>query len=195
MTSRPISAEQTEPRAAERKRRRGAAARFAIAGLAVVGIGGALTAAAWVVNAEITAPVSVADFELQGAVGAEPTGEAGWTTSDGSGELLLQIPAGHFADLHPAAGVVEVPVWLRNNGSANMLLGVAEPGAIWEGHSSLTVDVDLDEFVLAPDTHQRIVISFDPAGIPVELQGNDAGVVRVVVTGVPTAEPATHPAA
>ncbi|GGO67488.1 hypothetical protein GCM10010910_29380 [Microbacterium nanhaiense] len=89
---------------------------FALAALAVGGIGAAITSAAWTDNAFFSAPAGAATFNLQGSLDGTT-----WSESDDPGSVELVVPASALADLLPGE-TRTVDLWVRNEGSVNAAL-------------------------------------------------------------------------
>jgi hypothetical protein len=111
------------PQAPSSRRRK--ITKFALAGVAVVGVGAALTSAAWSDNVWFRADASAADFELQGQ---DQFG--GWFDADESG-LAIQLPASAFDEIGPGVGE-SYTVTVRNNGDLPIYL--QPPAAVTSGN-------------------------------------------------------------
>src|SRR5690349_18019074 len=112
----------------ERKRKRAAITKYSLAGAALLGIGAAVTSAAWTNDAWFSADANavnpVTAINLQGAFN-----DADWLTQPASGAFAaaddssaaVQIPAAVFADL-TAGDSVTVPVWIKNAGTSDLVI-------------------------------------------------------------------------
>ncbi len=101
------------------KKRRGArrpVIAFALATLAVGGMGAALTSAAWTDNVFFAAQADGASFNLQGSLDGTT-----WLESNNSGAIELVVPASQFANLLPGDSR-SVTLHVRNQGSVNAAL-------------------------------------------------------------------------
>ncbi len=110
------SIESARPSAGTRNRRRAVAgyARFALAGVALLGIGAAATSAAWSDNAWFTANATVATVELQASL----TGASGdYTEADSAPGVT--IPFG----LVNSGADVSTTIYLRNAGTVPVTVG------------------------------------------------------------------------
>jgi len=118
-------------RTPDRKRRR-KIAKFALAGVAVLGVGGALTSAAWTDDVFFAADATSGAFDLQGSLDG-----TNWFDVDGVDDTAttpIQIPATAFENLAPN-DVRDVTLHLRNAGSVPITLGapvVTETGALFD---------------------------------------------------------------
>ena len=89
---------------------------FALATLAVGGMGAALTSAAWTDNVFFAAQADAASFNLQGSLDG-----TNWLESNNSGAIELVVPASQFANLLPGDSR-SVTLHVRNQGSVNAAL-------------------------------------------------------------------------
>ena len=118
-------------RTPDTKRRR-KIAKFALAGVAVLGVGAALTSAAWTDDVFFAADATSGTFDLQGSLDG-----TNWFDVDGGVDTAttpIQIPAATFENLAPN-DVRVVTLHLRNDGSVPIILGapvVTENGALFD---------------------------------------------------------------
>ncbi|MCS0500705.1 hypothetical protein [Protaetiibacter mangrovi] len=108
--------EEIVEEAARRRRRIGLAARLSLASIAVVGIGAAITIAAWTDDVYFGATATSSSFDLQGRVGAgdwEDIGIPGETTE--TAPIELDVDA---VELSPGVDV-DLPFELCNVGTAD----------------------------------------------------------------------------
>jgi hypothetical protein len=99
-----------------RRTKRRPVAAFALAALAVGGVGAAITSAAWTDNAFFAAPATAATFDLQGSL----DGKA-WSDSANPDAVELVVPADKLANLLPGQ-TRTIDLWVRNQGSVNAAL-------------------------------------------------------------------------
>lgn len=136
MTTQPTP-DTTDVRDADRQRTRSAVAKYSLAGVALLGIGAALTSAAWTDDAWFSADANAVDpataIDLRGAyVGTDGTPtDADFTTADEdprgtSASDFVEIPAEVFANL-TAGDSVTVPVWIKNAGTSDLVITAATP--------------------------------------------------------------------
>ncbi len=112
----------------ERKHKRAAITKYSLAGAALLGIGAAVTSAAWTNDAWFSADASAVDpataINLQGAFNAttptEQPAAGAFVAADTSG-AAVQIPASVFANL-TAGDEITVPVWIKNAGTADLTI-------------------------------------------------------------------------
>jgi len=113
------------------KRRRRTIAKFALAGVAVLGVGAALTSAAWTDDVFFAADATSGTFDLQGSL--DGTNWFDVATVDDTATTPIQIPATAFANLAPNDSRV-VTLHLQNAGSVPITLGapvVTENGPLF----------------------------------------------------------------
>jgi hypothetical protein len=139
--------------------RRRKVTKFALAGVAVLGVGAALTSAAWSDNVWFGGNTDAADFELQGWNGT------GWEDADTQADGIV-LPATAFDEIAPGIGD-SYELRVRNNGDIPISLN--DPViTVSDG----LVDVDLDpsgnvalshgaytQSTLAPGAQARITIT------------------------------------
>lgn len=124
----------TPPRArnADTKRRR-KIAKFALAGVAVLGVGAALTSAAWTDDVFFAADATSGTFDLQGSLDGTNWFDVA-NVDDTTAIDPIQIPAATFENLAPG-DVRLVTLHLQNAGSVPIALGapvVTENGALFD---------------------------------------------------------------
>lgn len=120
--------------------RRRKVTKFALAGVAVLGVGAALTSAAWTDNVWFGATASAGNVDL---VGSADHG-ASWHQGDSSG-ASIQVDPSAFANLAPLESRV-VTLSLRNDGSVPLVLEDAVPSGtapLFGGNPSDDLDVDV----------------------------------------------------
>ncbi|WP_297082440.1 hypothetical protein [uncultured Demequina sp.] len=165
--------------------------RLILAGVAVAGIGAAVTTAAWTDDVWFSADVSGAEFDLQGGLVSggpyEDVGDAATDLLEGdpSDDVVIQIPAGTFEDLVPDADET-VTLYLYNDGTTDIDLSspLATPtGAIFGGATPPTVTVGaLGATTLAPGDETSFDVQITtPDDWPVDYIGLTGGVTVVVV--------------
>lgn len=100
----------------ESSNRRRKVTKFALAGVAVLGVGAALTSAAWSDNVFFGGSAGAADFELQGYNPAT----AIWENADSNGARII-LPTDAFDEVGPGIGDTYT-VYVRNNGDLPIYL-------------------------------------------------------------------------
>jgi len=110
MTTQDITSAPAQPE--ERKSKRRAVLAFALAALAVGGIGAAATSAAWTDNVFFSAKAEAATFNLQGSLNGTT-----WQESDNSGSIQLVVPASSLANLLPGE-TRTINLYVKNLGTA-----------------------------------------------------------------------------
>ena len=174
--------------ATNRSRRR-TVAKFSLAGIAVLGIGAAVTSAAWTDDVWFTADAEAATFDLQGALDeAGPWEDVGVdaTPNDDTDDVAIQIPATEFGDIIPGFDNT-VTLWLLNAGTSDITLAApAETltGVIFSGAAPADVTIGaLGTTTLAPGATTSFTVQLTtPDDWPVTYQGT-SGTIDVVVVG------------
>ncbi|MGA7756906.1 MAG: hypothetical protein WCA57_03615 [Ilumatobacteraceae bacterium] len=118
-------------RTPDTKRRR-KIAKFALAGVAVLGVGAALTSAAWTDDVFFSADATSGSFDLQGSL--DGTNWFDVATVDDTATTPIQIPASAFENMGPN-DVRDVTLHLQNAGSVSMTLSapvVTENGDLFD---------------------------------------------------------------
>ena len=145
--------------------------KFALAGVAVLGVGAALTSAAWTDNVWFGAAASAGSVDL---VGSTDRGN-NWHQGNDSGASIPVDPTA-FANMAPLESRV-VTLSLRNNGSVPLELDDALPsgtGPLFGGNANDDLDVDvqsLDGAIIAPNA----VVEFTVTVTAPDWGNNDQG--------------------
>ncbi|GAA2518551.1 hypothetical protein [Rarobacter incanus] len=167
----------------ERRRKRRAIAKFGLAGVALLGIGAAMTSAAWTDDAWFTGNAEAATVELQGSL---QTG-SGFIDADTSGGAVA-IPTTAFKDINQGANK-SVTLYLKNTGSVPVTLsgGASDPtlsGAIFAGADPADVTVSAPAsatLAAGAETSFTVTLTTD-ANWPDTYQGT-AGTITLHFTG------------
>ena len=114
-TTQPATRRENRAAAPKRNKRRPIVA-FALATLAVGGVGAALTSAAWTDNVFFSAQADAATFDLQGSLDGTT-----WQQSDNKGSIQLIVPATQFAKLLPGQSRT-VTLHVKNFGNVSAAL-------------------------------------------------------------------------
>jgi len=115
LTTQPVTRRDSRTATKKKNKRRPIVA-FALATLAVGGVGAALTSAAWTDNVFFSAQADAATFDLQGSLDG-----ATWQQSDNKGSIQLVVPATQFAKLLPGQSRT-VTLYVKNFGNVNAAL-------------------------------------------------------------------------
>ncbi|BDV32065.1 hypothetical protein [Microbacterium terricola] len=164
----------------DRKDRRNTIIRISIAGLAVFGIGAAITTAAWTDQVWFAAEADVASLDLKGST----TATGPWDDYATEGDALtIPVSASDFGALQPNR-TYEMEVYVKNADTADATLTVDADltGAIADAGSTITVDAVAAETALATDDVTAVTITLTTGDIPATLQGA-TGTALVTVTG------------
>ena len=155
----------------EQKERRNKVLRIGAGTLAFLGIGAAITTAAWTDNVWFSADADAASFNLQGSL--EQGGP--WTENDSEeGALAIPIEMSQFGDLLPSNEPVTTTVYVKNDSSVPVTLeatGTAS-GALFEGEGAtteITASAPADD--VAAGSVTPITITLIPGDIPKTLAG------------------------
>ena len=150
----------TSPTRKDKSGRRRKVTKFALAGVAVLGVGAALTSAAWTDNVWFAGSASAGSFELQGS-----TDGVSWVDADTNG-VAIASPSDSFLNLGPNV-TKTVTVYLHNAGSVNVNLDSAVPastGALFAGAKPAQVSVggfveSNGDHVLEPNADATFTVS------------------------------------
>ncbi|MFV0635043.1 hypothetical protein [Demequina sp.] len=164
-------------------------AKFSLAGIAVLGIGAAATAAAWTDDVWFTAEAEAATFDLQGSVDGSTWLDVGVdpVPDDPDDDVAIVIPATEFAGIGPDYSHTTT-LYLKNAGTSDITLAgpnASDTGAIFEGTDGATVVVSpaLTGTVLTPDEQVTFNVTVETsADWPLSYQGT-TGTITVQVTG------------
>jgi predicted ribosomally synthesized peptide with SipW-like signal peptide len=171
-----------QPIASERKDRRTVVIRAAIASLALLGLGGAITTAAWTDQVFFSAPATAATFDLKASLTQNGTFEQHQTSGDA---LLIPIPTSQFGDLVPGSTPQTVTVYVRNDSTvdADLSVSTTTTGDLFKAPTTtVSVDAQLAQPTVAPGATDELEITLTPGAMPDSLQGA-SGTVLVSVTG------------
>lgn len=147
----------------ESSTRRRKVTKFALAGIAVLGVGAALTSAAWSDNVFFGGTTSAAEFELQGQDPA--TGD--WFDADSSGARII-LPADELTEVGP--GISDsVTVTVRNNGDLPIQLN---PAQVVSTGGGLFADPEPASVTFGPYSDTVLENNGDEATIDVIVTGN-----------------------
>lgn len=161
---------------------RGTIVRFAVAGAAVLGIGAAITTAAWTDQVFFTADASTATFNLQGSDAATGPWDEYATEADA---LVIPIAASEFGDLVPNGAAKSVTVYVKNDSTvaADLVSDTRLSGDLFSlTGATTTVSAVLDKTTLAADEVTPLTITLTPGDLPASFQGK-TGTILVEVTG------------
>lgn len=125
-----ITTQPATRRDSRKKNKRRPIVAFALATLAVGGVGAALTSAAWTDNVFFSASAAAATFDLEGSVDGGKT----WSQSDAEGNITLKIDPSAYANLLPKQ-TRTVKLNVRNNGNVNAALTST---AVWTKDTTFT---------------------------------------------------------
>jgi hypothetical protein len=170
----------------DRKRTRRPIAAFALAVLAVGGIGAAVTSAAWTDNVFFAAKAEAATFNLQGSLDGST-----WKESDDQSSIELTVPASQLANLLPGQ-TRTITLHVKNTGSVNAALtgtAVFASGSTFTTNPTVAVDglaATLTPTSGAGATDQFTLTVTAPADWAATNQGK-SGTIIVTVTGTATA--------
>ncbi|MBO9556317.1 hypothetical protein, partial [Cellulomonas sp.] len=176
-------------------RKRAAITKYSLAGAALLGIGAAVTSAAWTDDAWFSANANAVDpataINLQGAFN-----EDSWLTEPDAGDFVaadtsgvaVTIPAAVFADL-TAGDSVTVPVWIKNAGSSDLVIAApvvtptgdlfaADGATATLGTAPTALDsgdvTSVDLTIALPDTADAATFGGATGNVTIQFQGSIA---------------------
>lgn len=174
--------EEFETEAGTSRRRK--ITKFALAGVAVLGIGAALTSAAWTDNVWFGGSASSSDFDLQGRGTA---GEGDWEAVGIGNSTQVDIPATAFTNIGPNTPDTHT-IEVRNASTIDVKIdsiAITGTGALFEAGAVATLgDVSDADRILGPMETAEIEIVVSGSSSWTNGQGvNSSGTVTVVVNG------------
>ncbi|MDM8086430.1 hypothetical protein QUV83_16785 [Cellulomonas cellasea] len=183
MTSTNVAASEQDR---DKRRRRGALVRFGLAGVAVLGVGAAVTSAAWTDDAWFAGSASAAEVELQGSIDGST-----WYDADTNGSgIAVAIPEQELAGLNQGADET-VTLHLKNDGNTPLTLGSGtvttdsgDPTSVFAGAKPATAQISAapaSELAAGATTTATLRIT-TPADWPADYQGK-TGELTVQFTG------------
>lgn len=165
----------------DRRRKRGVFLRFGLAAVAVVGIGAAVTTAAWTDDVWFNADAQAASFNLQGSTSATgPWGE--YNTQ--AGALVIPIPASQFGSLIPGETRTLV-VHVKNASTVeatNLTATATGNGTLFGAGTTAAATVAVTDTTLAVDEVTAVTVTLTTGELPTSFQGA-TGTVLVKVNG------------
>ncbi|GAA1825033.1 hypothetical protein [Agromyces salentinus] len=143
-------------RTPEQARKRRLITGIALASVAVLGVGAAITTAAWTDDVWFSATANTSSIELYGALGdtAPALDPANWEEADDEGTAIV-IPAASFADLVPEE-TRAVQIWLWNDSTVDLSVELAT--------LTLTGNPLFDPSATAPSSPAAIGVFTDETG-------------------------------
>ncbi|MDF2918409.1 MAG: hypothetical protein K0S70_2626 [Microbacterium sp.] len=156
--------------------------RSAIASLAVLGIAGAITTAAWTDQVFFSAPATAATFDLTAGLTQSGPFEQHQTAGDA---LVIPISTSAFGDLVPGNTPHTVTVYVHNGSTvdADLTVKTTTVGDLFQAAgTTVTADATLAQPTVASGDTDALEITLTPGQMPDSLQGAQ-GTVLVSVTG------------
>jgi len=173
------------------RRNRGTIIKLVLAGVAVLGVGAALTTAAWTDQAWFSAEATAGDVELQAALpDATGTGPGTFIDADDLADaVVIPLAPEYFENIAPGEAR-EVTLWLRNDGSLPLTIESAAAqdvtGPLFAGTAPATITVGaIVGEVLDPEDEVSFTVTVtapDWGDADTGYQGA-TGAFNVVVTG------------
>lgn len=164
-----------------RSRKPGMILKFGVASLAILGLGGAMTAAAWQDTITYSADAKAHTFDLR----ANYSGSPGWI-GGGQGQTQVPLPASAFDGLK-SGETREFSVALRNFSTipASVVLSLDSTGPLFDGGWA-TVSVNKSNFTLPADPNGYTTIKITvQAGDWNPGQGGYTGSITLTAVGTP----------
>ena len=162
--------------------------KLALAAVAVLGIGAALTSAAWTDDAWFTASATAGEVELEGrpvAIDTEPEFE--WELADDAG-TAVDIPADRLGGLIPEE-TRTIEIELLNSSTVPLYVtldpatGILAAGELLDGASGTVITTDWVDQELAPEAVVQVEITVVTGDYPDELQSSTDGTLTLVFQG------------
>lgn len=144
--------------------------RIALAALATLGIGAAVTTAAWTDQVWFQAPAEAATFNLQAR--ASLSDEWGEYATEGE-SLIIPIDSSGFGNIVPGAGPLTTEVYVKNASSVDTSIALATvmSGTLFDAGSTVTVSATPDKTDLAAGEYATIQLTLEAGEIPAHYQG------------------------
>jgi len=164
------------PQRTEQRSRR---SRVALAALAFLGIGAALTTAAWTDQVWFQAEAEAATFNLQGSTSPDD----GWGEYATQGDaLVIPLDASGFGDIVPHAGPLTTEVFVKNASSVPTTISVdtKTTGDLFAEGSTVHVTAEADTLTLEPGQYATIDLTLTAGEIPDAYQGATGSIVLEV---------------
>lgn len=159
-----------------RKDRRENRSRIALAALALLGIGAAITTAAWTDQVWFSTDAQAATLNLQGSSSISGP----WNEHETEGDaLIIPIESSGFGDIVPNSGPITTEVFVKNASSiaTDISLDTTTTGALFSADSTVTVTAKADTTSLAPNEVATIEIAINAGEIPAAYQGESGTVI------------------
>lgn len=173
------------PATADNAIRRRTVTKLVLAAIAVLGIGAAVTVAAWTDDAWFTAEASTGEVELSGSIDGET-----FVPADEEGTLVIALDAEeNLANLVPNE-TRSVPLWIRNDSTVDLEITLADfatDGALFDDEDVVVsiLDDPLGETLEPDEVHEFALQVVTP-----DWEGEDGqnllGSIVVQVTGSTT---------
>ena len=153
------------------KDRRNKALRIGAGALAILGIGGAITTAAWTDQVWFRADADAASFNLQGSL----TETGPWNEYDTEGGALeIPLDASQFGELLPGDAPLTTTVYVKNDSSVPVELTAtgSTAGDLFAGEgATTTITQSIEDPTLDPAGVTPVTITLTPGQIPQTLAG------------------------
>lgn len=171
-----------------RRTKRTTITKLALAAVAVLGVGAALTSAAWTDDAWFTASATAGEVQLEGrpvAIDTEPEFE--WEFADDAA-TAVDIPADRLGGLVPEE-TRTIEIELLNSSTVPLYVtldpdtGIVAAGALLDEASGTVITTDWVDQELAPGDIVQVEITVVTGNYPNELQGSTDGTLTLVFQG------------
>jgi hypothetical protein len=164
-----LTPQSTPPSTTPSRRRK--ITKFGLAAVAVLGVGAALTSAAWSDNVWFGGTANAAKFELSGSVD-----NIDWV-ADSTSSVSIQLPADTLKAIGPNVSD-EVVVYVRNDGDIPVYL---KPASVEHGlNGKINTSVVYGAQSLAPDAWTTVTVTVTGTG---NLQQSDSVPISIRVEG------------
>lgn len=165
----------------KKKRKPGFWIRIGVAGLAALGIGAAITTAAWTDRVYFSAEGQAAGFNLQGSTTAAGPWDEYETVGDA---LVIPLVSSNFDDLIPNEDTRTLDVYVLNDSTVDAFITVsaAGDGALFAAGSTVTTSAVSNVDAIPAGEVATITVSVTPGDLPASFQ-TAVGTILVTVEG------------
>ncbi|WEG10106.1 hypothetical protein PU630_06015 [Microbacterium horticulturae] len=170
----------------DQKKRRNNTLRIAAGALAFLGIGAAVTTAAWTDQVWFAADADVATFNLQASLSPDGDWDE-YQTQDGALEIPLQTS--QFGELLPGEAPLTTTVYIKNASSVPVTLtaeGTPTGELFTAADATTTIDESINTPELAAGDITPVTVTLTPGDIPQTLAGATGAYVLQVSASTET---------
>lgn len=165
----------------KKNRKAGFWTRIGVAGVAALGIGAAITTAAWTDQVFFSAEGQAAGFNLQGST----TASGPWGEYETVGDaLVIPLDSSNFENLIPNEATRTLDVYVLNDSTvdADITVSTSGQGALFAAGSTVTTSAVASVTTIPAGEVATITVSVTPGDLPDSFQ-NALGTILVTVDG------------